>query len=496
MFEFDIGSTRMSLDKATLRPLSMSESFARPPAALAGQRSPFLLEENQIERHRAPAIPSQDSLWTEAAPSAPAVDLISSRHTAERRTTGSFGTLSGSFDLMAFRPGNGGAAATRSVQLAAPIWAAAIVFSLLLHSAGFLAALTWPAPAVTPPEAIPVEIVLEPPTATADQVLRQEPPTPVAEAPSSTTTLPVPEVATPEPLPADAPRSFSPPPETPAASPSPIAPSSLSEAAPVAPSQKTSPDPTPEAAPLAAEPPPSPVATPPEVTAEYPSALSSDAPPLALAPPPIETPAVVEFAPPSVPSTPEPQVSVPPIAGPEAILVAAPPIVEPPAPPATSAGAPSAKAHHSPIAAPASSAPPIRQPAKPRAEALRKPIARAPTGASEPKSTQPAPATAKAASSGAAGADVAGYQRAVAARISAMKRYPEAARDRAPHGVAVVRFSIGATGQAAGLSIAQSAGDAILDAEALATVRRASPFSPPPPGAPASFLAPLSFKIR
>jgi protein TonB len=84
----------------------------------------------------------------------------------------------------------------------------------------------------------------------------------------------------------------------------------------------------------------------------------------------------------------------------------------------------------------------------------------------------------------------------VLSRIAAQKRYPEAARERAPHGVAIVSFSIGASGQLAGASLVQSAGDPILDAEALATVRRAGPFPPPPAGAPRNFSAPLSYRVR
>ncbi len=109
---------------------------------------------------------------------------------------------------------------------------------------------------------------------------------------------------------------------------------------------------------------------------------------------------------------------------------------------------------------------------------------------------KPAPVATKAAGPAASAAELAEYQRAVTARLSAVKRYPDAARERAPHGVAIVSFSIGASGEVAGVSIAQSAGDAILDAEALATVRRASPFPPPPAGAPRTFSAPLSFRVR
>jgi periplasmic protein TonB len=102
------------------------------------------------------------------------------------------------------------------------------------------------------------------------------------------------------------------------------------------------------------------------------------------------------------------------------------------------------------------------------------------------------PQAAPAVSSAEAGA----YQGEVLGRIAAQKRYPEAARERAPQGVAIVRFSIAASGQLAGASLSQSAGDPLLDAEALATVRRASPFPPPPAGAPRNFSVPLSYRVR
>jgi protein TonB len=116
--------------------------------------------------------------------------------------------------------------------------------------------------------------------------------------------------------------------------------------------------------------------------------------------------------------------------------------------------------------------------------------------APKPNAAPAASAAANVPSPAASGALVADYQRAIAARISAVKRYPEAARERGPQGVAVVSFSIGASGEVAAVAIARSAGDAILDAEALATVRRASPFPTPPAGAPRAYSAPLSFKIR
>ena len=117
-----------------------------------------------------------------------------------------------------------------------------------------------------------------------------------------------------------------------------------------------------------------------------------------------------------------------------------------------------------------------------------------PTDESGP--TQSTSAPAKAFAPAVSSEEAQAYQGVVLGRIAAQKRYPEAARERAPHGVAIVRFSISASGQLAGASLAQSAGDPILDAEALATVRRASPFPPPPAGAPRNFSAPLSYRVR
>jgi protein TonB len=172
--------------------------------------------------------------------------------------------------------------------------------------------------------------------------------------------------------------------------------------------------------------------------------------------------------------------------------VGASPFVET-APPPELAPAPVDNPPRAPLAPPrpvASTPKPAKPPAEPRNVAPR---AAPKVAALELKS---APVASSAPSPAASGALVADYQRAVVARISAVKRYPDAARERAPQGVAVVSFSIGASGQVGDVAIARSAGDAMLDAEALATVRRASPFPAPPAGAPRAFSAPLSFKVR
>lgn len=63
---------------------------------------------------------------------------------------------------------------------------------------------------------------------------------------------------------------------------------------------------------------------------------------------------------------------------------------------------------------------------------------------------------------------------------------------------AVVVFTINASGGASGAWLAQGTGNPYMDAEALAAVRRASPFPPIPPGLGASFIvrAPLTFPAK
>ena len=231
---------------------------------------------------------------------------------------------------------------------------------------------------------------------------------------------------------------------------------------------------------------------------EPPPVVAPSPPPVAEAPPP---PPVAEPSPPPVAEAPPP----PPVAEPSPPVAEAPPlkpVVEPtprPAPPRVLKPMPTAA---SPATARVAKPPPSERPAptkvaKPRPE-------KSPTIAREPRESSrsasratklaslPPQAVAPAASS----AEAAAYQGEVLGRIAAQKRYPEAARERAPQGVAIVRFSIAASGQLAGASLSQSAGDPLLDAEALATVRRASPFPPPPAGAPRNFSAPLSYRVR
>jgi len=65
-------------------------------------------------------------------------------------------------------------------------------------------------------------------------------------------------------------------------------------------------------------------------------------------------------------------------------------------------------------------------------------------------------------------------------RIEKAKRYPREARRKGWEGKVVLSFHINRKGEAAQIRLVQSSGYQELDEEGIATIRRASPFSPPP----------------
>ncbi|MFK8252127.1 energy transducer TonB family protein [Ancylobacter terrae] len=83
------------------------------------------------------------------------------------------------------------------------------------------------------------------------------------------------------------------------------------------------------------------------------------------------------------------------------------------------------------------------------------------------------------------------------AHLNRHKRYPAGAGST--QGQPRVAFTINRTGQVTAARIAASSGSALLDAEAVAMVRRASPVPPPPEGvggASLSFVVPVRFNVR
>jgi protein TonB len=403
----------------------------------------------------------------------------------------------GSFDIGTIRPGRG-QPWLQDVPCFSPFSSLALVVSLFLHCAALSAILASPTspPLTTPPEAIRVEIVAEQPRPSQPEPTRLiaaplspmppsaavEPPT-IAEA-TPPSTAPAPSSPLPESssAPIEPPTivEATPPPTAPAPSP----PLSKSPSAPL---EQAAPPPTaPAPSPPLPEPPAAPVEPRAIAEATPPPTVPAPSPPLADLPSAsVKPPAIAEAASPPAAPTSAMEIPMAPDLTTAPIARVAPPLAKPQN---SSLGRPS------PLR-PASSTPhPARRRGEPAGDAAV--LAPPQSGRAESKQTKLVSIAPKTIVPAASSTDLADYQRVLYSRISAVKRYPDSARERAPHGVAIVSFSIDASGHLTAVSINQSAGDANLDAEALTTVRRASPFPPPPAGAPRTFSAPLSFKVR
>lgn len=119
-------------------------------------------------------------------------------------------------------------------------------------------------------------------------------------------------------------------------------------------------------------------------------------------------------------------------------------------------------------------------------------VAAGPDGAAP--ATTPAPRGQAVRQQGGGGHD--GYYARLRAHLQRFRRPPAhpAGADAALHGTAVVAFDVGANGQLSGIRLQHSAGDAALDAEALALAHRASPVPRPPQGVPLSLSVPVVFE--
>jgi protein TonB len=170
----------------------------------------------------------------------------------------------------------------------------------------------------------------------------------------------------------------------------------------------------------------------------------------------------------------------------------------PPLPPAIEEPPPSVEPPPSPPIEPRAPLPPVEASPPPKPEP---PTAPKPAPRPQPK-PQSKPAPARPALGGAASrpaapkGDADAYRASLYARICGAVRYPEAARERGAEGVAVVSFSFDAAGQVTSAGLAQSSGDAALDADAVASVRRANPLPPPPEGAPRAYAVPIRYRLR
>ena len=87
----------------------------------------------------------------------------------------------------------------------------------------------------------------------------------------------------------------------------------------------------------------------------------------------------------------------------------------------------------------------------------------------------------------------------ILALLERNKRYPEAAQSRHQEGVAQVFFSLDRQGRVINSRVVRSSGAGVLDDEALALLRRAEPFPPPPPELPGvrvDITVPIRFILR
>jgi len=97
---------------------------------------------------------------------------------------------------------------------------------------------------------------------------------------------------------------------------------------------------------------------------------------------------------------------------------------------------------------------------------------------------------------GASPAAIGAYRGEVMGHLAGFKRYPEAARARGAEGRPSIAFTLDASGRVASVSLTRASGQSDIDAEAVAMVRRASPFPAPPPGASRSFTATIGFVLH
>jgi TonB family protein len=91
------------------------------------------------------------------------------------------------------------------------------------------------------------------------------------------------------------------------------------------------------------------------------------------------------------------------------------------------------------------------------------------------------------------GGEAMSYRFIVGGMLERVKHYPEPARQRGAKGTATIGFVLDGSGGVASVALLRSSGEAELDAESVALVRRAAPYPAAPPGAQHSFTIEVAF---
>lgn len=95
--------------------------------------------------------------------------------------------------------------------------------------------------------------------------------------------------------------------------------------------------------------------------------------------------------------------------------------------------------------------------------------------------------------------DPGSWQARLLGRLASFRRYPAQAQAEREEGTAYVRFTMDRKGHVLDATIAQTSGNALLDRETLALVRRAEPLPEPPEsvvGDPVTLTVPVEFYLR
>jgi len=144
--------------------------------------------------------------------------------------------------------------------------------------------------------------------------------------------------------------------------------------------------------------------------------------------------------------------------------------------------------------------PPIAKPKpveRPKKEAKPTKRKQAPVTSAAPRSEAAPSRTTAAPSPGVTASNTqarASWAAMISAHLNRYKRFPPGAEGIT--GRPSVRFSLDGSGRVTSVALVRSSGHSVLDNEAVATVRRASPFPAPPDGRGASFSVPVNFTRR